>query len=216
MNGEQTIEEFFACNGGIPLPKYINRPVRDEDKERYQTTYACSPGSVAAPTAGLHFDEELLKALQNKGVEIKFLTLHIGSGTFSPIRCKNLDGHKMHEERAEIGGKLCASVLACRARGGRVVACGTSTVRALETAALGGEIKPFNGETSLFIKPGFRFQVVGMLLTNFHLPYSTLLALVGAFCGLEVIKNVYRHAIESGYLFYSYGDAMLIYCKNEI
>lgn len=203
----ELIEEF----GHMPLPPYIQREDTLEDLERYQTVYSEAPGAVAAPTAGLHFDEALLAALQAKGVKFSFLTLHVGAGTFQPVRVDNIKDHKMHYERIELSQDVCAAVLACKNRGGRVIAVGTTTVRSLETAALSGQLAPFSGETDIFIYPGFKFQVVDALITNFHLPESTLLMLVSAFASKEVIMNAYAEAIHERYRFFSYGDAMFLY-----
>ncbi|MGH8442549.1 MAG: tRNA preQ1(34) S-adenosylmethionine ribosyltransferase-isomerase QueA [Nevskiaceae bacterium] len=198
--------------GHIPLPPYIDRPDAAADRERYQTLFAREPGAVAAPTAGLHFDEPLLAALRDRGVTIGFVTLHVGAGTFQPVRVDDLSKHKMHRERVSVGVVLCEQVAQARAQGGRVVAIGTTVVRSLESAALaaGGELRPFNGESDLFILPGFEFRVVDALLTNFHLPESTLLMLVSAFAGRSRVLHAYDHAVRQRYRFFSYGDAMWI------
>lgn len=196
--------------GRLPLPPYIQRSAGPEDLERYQTVYARRPGAVAAPTAGLHFDDAMLRSLEAAGVELTRLTLHVGAGTFSPVRVADPARHVMHPEFAEVDAALCQSVAAARARGGRVVAVGTTCVRALESAAAGGDLRPLSGDTSLFITPGHRFRVVDALITNFHLPRSTLLMLVSAFAGRERILAAYAHAVEQGYRFFSYGDATLI------
>jgi S-adenosylmethionine:tRNA ribosyltransferase-isomerase len=196
--------------GHVPLPPYIDRPDAQADRERYQTVYAREPGAVAAPTAGLHFDEALLAAIRARGVDTGFVTLHVGAGTFQPVRVADLSRHRMHRERAVVSPRLCGQVAAARARGGRVVAVGTTVVRSLETAARQGELAPFDGETDLFITPGFRFRVVDALLTNFHLPESTLLMLVCAFAGRERVLAAYAHAVRQRYRFFSYGDAMWI------
>lgn len=213
--GEIAPLALLAAVGEIPLPPYLGRAPEAADAARYQTVYARAPGAVAAPTAGLHFDAELLAALQARGVETAFCTLHVGAGTFQPIRVDDLRDHRMHAEHCEVSPALCAAVAGARARGGRVVAVGTTAVRALESAAAqdaaaGGLLAPLIGDTRLFITPGFRFRVVDLLLTNFHLPGSTLLVLVAAFAGRERVLAAYRHAIAAGYRFYSYGDAMLI------
>lgn len=196
--------------GKMPLPPYITREVKSDDLERYQTVYAKNKGAVAAPTAGLHFDETILSALKNKKVEMDFLTLHVGAGTFQPIRVDTIAEHVMHAELITISAALCEKIKACRARGNRVIAVGTTVVRALESAALSGEIQPFSGETTIFITPGFQFKVVDLLLTNFHLPKSTLLMLVSAFAGYDRVMHAYREAVQENYRFFSYGDAMLL------
>jgi S-adenosylmethionine:tRNA ribosyltransferase-isomerase len=203
-------------HGKLPLPPYIQRRAGDADEARYQTVYAREHGSVAAPTAGLHFDEALLAALRAKGVESAWLTLHVGAGTFQPVRVDDLALHRMHRERYVIPQDTVAALRAARARGGRIVAVGTTSLRALEAAAQEGEIIAGPGETDIFILPGFRFRTADCLITNFHLPKSTLLMLVSAFAGIDTIRSAYRHAIGAGYRFFSYGDAMFIVKKNEI
>lgn len=202
--------ELLEDYGHMPLPPYIKRADRDFDRTRYQTVYARQPGSVAAPTAGLHFDEDILQTLRDKGVDSAFVTLHVGAGTFQPVRCDALEEHRMHAEYLEVSEQVCAQVTAARARGGRVIAVGTTSVRALESAGADGELKPFTGETRLFILPGYRFRSVDGLITNFHLPESTLLMLVCAFAGREPVLAAYHHAVAQEYRFFSYGDAMLI------
>ncbi len=197
-------------SGHVPLPPYIRRADGAEDAERYQTVYASRPGAIAAPTAGLHFDQALLGALGDRGVGVAFVTLHVGSGTFEPVREAHIEAHRMHAESMAVGAEICQRVRETRARGGRIVAVGTTTLRALETAASQGEIQPYCGDTELFIYPGYRFKVVDRLLTNFHLPRSTLLMLVCAFAGRTPVLDAYRHALAAGYRFYSYGDAMLL------
>jgi S-adenosylmethionine:tRNA ribosyltransferase-isomerase len=197
-------------HGAVPLPMYVTRPADERDAERYQTVYARAPGAVAAPTAGLHFDRALLAALESRGVALAWLTLHVGAGTFQPVRSQDLAQHRMHAERYEVPQATVDAVARAKAGGGRILAVGTTTLRALESAAATGALAAGAGETSLFIVPGYRFRVVERLLTNFHLPRSTLLMLVSAFGGMENIRRAYRHAIESRYRFYSYGDAMLI------
>jgi S-adenosylmethionine:tRNA ribosyltransferase-isomerase len=197
-------------HGAVPLPLYINRAAGERDGERYQTVYAREPGAVAAPTAGLHFDPALLQALRDRGVPVAFLTLHVGAGTFQPVREQDLARHEMHAEWYDVPQATVEAIAEARSRGGRVLAVGTTTLRALETAAAGGALKSGRGETRLFILPGYRFRVVERLLTNFHLPRSTLLMLVSAFGGMDNVRRAYRHAIEHRYRFYSYGDAMLI------
>jgi S-adenosylmethionine:tRNA ribosyltransferase-isomerase len=197
-------------HGSVPLPLYISRAAESGDTERYQTVYAREPGAVAAPTAGLHFDPALLDALRARGAALARLTLHVGAGTFQPVRLQDLSRHEMHGERYSVPREAVETIAQARRRGGRVLAVGTTTLRALESAAADGELKPGSGETRLFILPGYRFRVVECLLTNFHLPRSTLLMLVSAFGGMDNIRRAYKHAIESRYRFYSYGDAMLI------
>jgi S-adenosylmethionine:tRNA ribosyltransferase-isomerase len=196
--------------GHIPLPPYIERPDSEDDRHRYQTLFARRPGAVAAPTAGLHFDESLLESIRKRGVEVGFATLHVGAGTFQPVRVDDLREHHMHPEFVSVNEHLCDQVQAARARGGRVVAVGTTVVRSLESASLGGELRPYHGDTRLFITPGFRFVTVDAILTNFHLPESTLLMLVCAFGGYQQVMNAYRHAVAQHYRFFSYGDAMFI------
>ncbi len=197
--------------GEVPLPPYIRRPASEEDAERYQTVYASREGAVAAPTAGLHFDEELLGRIRAMGVASVFVTLHVGAGTFQPVREADIRRHRMHSEVVEVFRPVCDAVADCRARGGRVIAVGTTVVRALESAAAGGSLNEFQGETDIFIYPGFRFLAVDALITNFHLPRSSLLMLVSAFCGSrQALLNAYREAIAHDYRFYSYGDAMFI------
>ncbi|WIM06850.1 MAG: tRNA preQ1(34) S-adenosylmethionine ribosyltransferase-isomerase QueA [Candidatus Nitricoxidivorans perseverans] len=203
-------------HGRLPLPPYIERAAGAPDEERYQTVFARERGSVAAPTAGLHFDAPLLERLGDRGIGIAHVTLHVGAGTFQPVRVKNLADHRMHRERYCVPRATAEAIAATRRRGGRVVAVGTTTLRTLESAADGnGSVKAGAGETALFITPGFRFRVVDVLVTNFHLPKSTLLMLVSAFGGLDNIRAAYRHAIEHHYRFFSYGDAMLIH-RHEI
>jgi S-adenosylmethionine:tRNA ribosyltransferase-isomerase len=197
-------------HGDVPLPPYIERAPDASDRERYQTVFARAPGAVAAPTAGLHFDAALLAKLEARGVARAFLTLHVGAGTFAPVRAERVEDHELHAEWVSVSAELCAAVARCRARGGRVVAVGTTTVRALETAARHGELVPFAGESALFIYPGFRFRVVDALVTNFHLPESSLLMLVAAFAGRDATLAAYRHAVAERYRFFSYGDAMLV------
>lgn len=202
--------EILAQIGHVPLPPYINRPSHAEDQERYQTVYACRPGAVAAPTAGLHFDQTLLEQLRAKGVRTAFVTLHVGAGTFQPVRAERIEDHRMHAEYVEVSAAVCEQVRTTRAQGGRVIAVGTTAVRSLESASQGGMIAPFQGETRIFIYPGYRFVSIDALITNFHLPESTLLMLVSALGGYEQVMNAYRHAIARRYRFFSYGDAMFI------
>ena len=196
--------------GLVPLPPYIDHASAVEDEARYQTVYAREPGAVAAPTAGLHFDDEMLAALRARGVTIAYITLHVGAGTFQPVRVDDVAEHEMHSEWYSLPQATVQAIRAARGAGGRVLAVGTTSLRALESAAGGGGLTAGSGETNLFIIPGYRFRVVERLLTNFHLPRSTLLMLVCAFGGTENIRAAYRHAIEQRYRFYSYGDAMLI------
>jgi S-adenosylmethionine:tRNA ribosyltransferase-isomerase len=206
---------FFQTHGEIPLPPYIDRQAEDEDRERYQTVYSRALGAVAAPTAGLHFDAAMFAALAEKGVRHCFVTLHVGAGTFAPIRDAQIDNHKMHAEYLEVSADTCSAIVAARAAGGRVVAVGTTVVRSLETAAqqagaAGAALAPYRGATRIFIRPGHRFRAVDALLTNFHLPESTLLMLCSAFVGREALLAAYRHAVEARYRFFSYGDAMFL------
>jgi S-adenosylmethionine:tRNA ribosyltransferase-isomerase len=196
--------------GHVPLPPYIERADTAADRERYQTVFADRPGAVAAPTAGLHFDSPLLERLAAAGIATARVTLHVGAGTFQPVRVDDLAEHRMHAEWLEVPEATCAAVAATRADGGRVVAVGTTAVRSLETAAAEGTLRPYRGETTLFITPGYRFRCVDLLLTNFHLPESTLLMLVCAFAGTEPVLAAYRHAVTARYRFFSYGDAMLV------
>ncbi len=201
---------FFERYGQMPLPPYIHREPDAADVNRYQSVFARHQGAVAAPTASLHFDAPLLAALEARGVQRAFVTLHVGAGTFQPVRTDSVGAHVMHAEFVEVGADTCARIADTHARGRRVVGVGTTVVRALETAAAGGELSPYVGDSSLFIVPGFRFRVVDAMLTNFHLPESTLLMLVSAFAGREAVLAAYRHAVEARYRFFSYGDAMFI------
>ncbi|AXA65841.1 tRNA preQ1(34) S-adenosylmethionine ribosyltransferase-isomerase QueA [Pseudomonas oryzihabitans] len=196
--------------GHMPLPPYIDRPDEAEDRERYQTVYARNAGAVAAPTAGLHFDEPLLEAIRAKGVATAFVTLHVGAGTFQPVRVERIEDHHMHREWLQVDPAVVDAVAACRARGGRVIAVGTTSVRSLESAARDGELQAFAGETDIFLYPGRPFHVVDALVTNFHLPESTLLMLVSAFAGYRETMTAYATAVAEGYRFFSYGDAMFI------
>ena len=202
--------ELLEQHGQLPLPPYITHPANAADEQRYQTVYAQAPGAVAAPTAGLHFDDALLADLKTDGVNLQFLTLHVGAGTFLPVKTQNLAEHKMHFERYSISPETAAAINEAKAQGRRVIAVGTTSLRALEAAALSGELQAGSGETNLFITPGFTFRVVDALLTNFHLPKSTLLMLVSAFGGYTTLMNAYRHAVQQRYRFFSYGDAMLL------
>lgn len=207
---ERPLPELLERHGHMPLPPYIRRADTALDRERYQTVFARRPGAVAAPTAGLHFDEPLLERLRAAGIATATLTLHVGAGTFQPVRSETVEGHRMHAEWLSVPASVCAAVAAARGRGGRVVAVGTTVVRALETAAAGDTLAPFEGETDIFLYPGHRFRAVDGLVTNFHLPGSTLLMLVSAFAGRERVLAAYRHAVAGRYRFFSYGDAMLI------
>jgi S-adenosylmethionine:tRNA ribosyltransferase-isomerase len=206
--------ELIERHGRLPLPPYIERKAEAPDELRYQTVYARETGSVAAPTAGLHFDQDLLVKLGEMGVGIAYVTLHVGAGTFQPVRVENLAEHRMHSERYVMPQATADAMAATRARGGRIVAVGTTSLRVLESAALEGGLKVGAGETALFVTPGFEFRMVDVLITNFHLPKSTLLMLVSAFGGLEEIRAAYRHAIAARYRFFSYGDAMLLHRKS--
>ncbi|MEH0666695.1 tRNA preQ1(34) S-adenosylmethionine ribosyltransferase-isomerase QueA [Vibrio scophthalmi] len=206
--------------GHMPLPPYIDRPDEDSDKERYQTVYNQKPGAVAAPTAGLHFDQPLLDKIAQKGAEFAYVTLHVGAGTFQPVKVENINDHHMHAEYVEVPQEVVEAIQATRARGGRVIAVGTTSVRSLESAAQdalkkGTPLAPFFGDTEIFIYPGYEYQLVDALITNFHLPESTLIMLVSAFAGYDNTMNAYRHAVEKQYRFFSYGDAMFITKKTQ-
>ena len=196
--------------GEIPLPPYFHRSPDESDKERYQTIYAEHKGSVAAPTAGLHFDHALFERIKQKGVDIDYVTLHIGAGTFAPVRVENIKEHRMHSERIVLTEQLCEKIKKTKACGGRIIAVGTTAARSLETASLSGDIKPYSGETSIFIYPGFEFHCIDGLITNFHLPESTLLMLVSALGGYERVMHAYHEAVRERYRFFSYGDAMWV------
>ena len=207
---EADLGEIFARIGHTPLPPYIKRKDKAVDSERYQTVYARHDGAVAAPTAGLHFDQELLDALAQKGVDQAFITLHVGSGTFQPIRVDTVTEHKMHSEWADVSQVVADKIIQCKEKGGRVIAVGTTTVRSLETCALDRPFSAYQGETDIFIYPGFDFKVVDGMITNFHLPGSSLVMLVSAFASREAILGAYAEAVAQDYRFFSYGDAMLI------
>ena len=217
LKPSQSVDAFSALDaiGLAPLPPYIKRNQIDseagEDLRRYQTVYATEPGAVAAPTAGLHFNETMLEQLQEAGIKLAYVTLHVGIGTFRPVQTETLDEHPMHEERYEVGKEAADIINSTVDAGGRIVAVGTTSVRTLESIANDHHIQPAQGKTKLFIQPGYEFKIVDAMVTNFHLPKSTLLALVGAFAGLDFMMNAYHHAIEQKYRFYSYGDAMFIY-----
>ncbi|WP_318442120.1 tRNA preQ1(34) S-adenosylmethionine ribosyltransferase-isomerase QueA [Photobacterium leiognathi] len=219
FNSDKTVLEILDIVGHMPLPPYIDRPDEDADKERYQTVYNAKPGAVAAPTAGLHFDDKLMADLKAKGVNFAFVTLHVGAGTFQPVRVDDINDHHMHSEYVEVPEEVVAAVNETRANGGRVIAVGTTSVRSLESAAQdalkkGAEFKPFFGDTDIFIFPGYQFQLVDALITNFHLPESTLIMLVSAFAGYENTMNAYHEAVANKYRFFSYGDSMFITRKD--
>lgn len=209
----ENLDDVFDRFGHMPLPPYIKREDAVQDKERYQTVYAEVAGAVAAPTAGLHFDDELLLRLGEKGVASAFLTLHVGAGTFQPVRVENIEDHTMHSERIEVSESVVDAIRQCKAQGGRVIAVGTTSVRSLETAASSGELASFQGESDIFIYPGYEFRVVDAMITNFHLPESTLLMLVSAFASQKMILDAYREAVNEEYRFFSYGDAMFLHRK---
>ena len=208
--GEMSVLELLQQVGHIPLPPYIQRDDDVEDIERYQTVYAKKPGAVAAPTAGLHFTDKLMQEITEQGIDSVYVTLHVGAGTFQPVRVDNIEEHQMHSEYLEVSADVCEKVKQCKARGGRVIAVGTTAVRCLETAAQASELKPYQGETDIFIYPGYEFKVIDALITNFHLSESTLLMLVSAFAGRDNIMDAYQHAIDEAYRFFSYGDAMFL------
>ncbi|MCC6160592.1 MAG: tRNA preQ1(34) S-adenosylmethionine ribosyltransferase-isomerase QueA [Deltaproteobacteria bacterium] len=216
FDGGNAIEDVIERIGVMPLPPYIHRSreddeaIRERDRERYQTVFAREPGAVAAPTAGLHFTPELLDAIRARGFEAAFVTLHVGAGTFAPVKVDDIDRHVMHEEAFSISEDAARSINAAKSSGRRILAIGTTVCRALESAAIDGGVKPGAGRTRLFVKPGYRFRVVDDLMTNFHLPKSTLLMLVSALVGREELLNLYRIAVEERYRFFSYGDAMLV------
>ena len=210
FEGDEPLERVLSRLGEMPLPPYIERGADTSDKERYQTVFAREPGAVAAPTAGLHFDEALLERLRERGVDFGYVTLHVGAGTFQPMRAEDVRDHVMHREWLNVGAALVEKIRATRAAGGRVVAVGTTVVRALESATVDGVLRPFAGETQIFIFPGYKITSVDALVTNFHLPQSTLLMLVSALAGKEAILDAYRYAVLQRYRFFSYGDAMLI------
>lgn len=209
------LKTHLINHGHVPLPPYIRRPDSPGDRTAYQTVFARRAGAVAAPTAGLHFNADLLADLQRRGVEVAQITLHVGAGTFKPVNPEQIRRRELHSEFMQVSGEVCASVADCRRRGGRVCAVGTTVARALETAAREGELRPFEGETRLFIMPGFRFCVADFLLTNFHLPDSSLLMLVCAYSGRERVLAAYEHAVRERYQLFSYGDAMLLERSGE-
>ncbi|RLV59803.1 tRNA preQ1(34) S-adenosylmethionine ribosyltransferase-isomerase QueA [Parashewanella curva] len=214
---DRTVLEVLEEIGHMPLPPYIDRPDEDSDKERYQTVYNENPGAVAAPTAGLHFDDETLAKLKAKGVNTAFVTLHVGAGTFQPVRVDDIEDHVMHSEWANVPSDVVEQIKQTKAAGKRVIAVGTTSVRSLESAAKAneGEIAPFSADTDIFIYPGYEFFVVDAMVTNFHLPESTLIMLISAFAGKQPVMSAYQHAIEEKYRFFSYGDAMFITRKGK-
>ena len=220
FEGEEKVLDILERIGHMPLPPYIDRPDEDSDRERYQTVYNEKPGAVAAPTAGLHFDDELLAKIQAKGVELAFVTLHVGAGTFQPVKVDEIADHVMHAEYVEVSAEVVAKIEQTKANGGRVVAVGTTSMRSLESAAKAADeqgklIAPFYQDTDIFITPGFNFKVVDALITNFHLSESTLLMLVSAFAGYDHIMHAYQHAVTNEYRFFSYGDAMFLTRKTR-
>lgn len=213
FDDERSVLDILNAIGHMPLPPYIDRPDEDADRELYQTVYSEKPGAVAAPTAGLHFDEPLLAKLRDKGIEMAFVTLHVGAGTFQPVRVDTIEDHIMHSEYAEVPQDVVDAVLAAKSRGNRVIAVGTTSVRSLESAAQAAKndlIAPFFGDTQIFIYPGYKYQVIDALVTNFHLPESTLIMLVSAFAGYKNTMHAYHEAVKAEYRFFSYGDAMFI------
>ncbi|ASI88922.1 MULTISPECIES: tRNA preQ1(34) S-adenosylmethionine ribosyltransferase-isomerase QueA [Vibrio] len=219
MQSEKTVLDILNDIGHMPLPPYIDRPDEDADKERYQTVYNEKPGAVAAPTAGLHFDDAVLEKIKAKGVNFAYVTLHVGAGTFQPVRVENINDHHMHAEYVEVPQEVVDAINETKANGGRIIAVGTTSVRSLESAAQdalknGTELVPFFGDTEIFIFPGYEYQLVDCLVTNFHLPESTLIMLVSAFAGYDNVMSAYHHAVEQKYRFFSYGDAMFITKKT--
>jgi len=210
LSEQQSIIQLLEDFGHIPLPPYVKRSDEETDFERYQTVYASEKGAVAAPTAGLHFDDEILQNIKAKGINSAFVTLHVGAGTYQPVRVDNINDHIMHSEYVQVSQETVDKIKQTQQRGNRVIAVGTTSLRSLESAAQNGSIERFDGDTDIFIYPGYRFKVIDALITNFHLPESTLFMLVSAFCGLETMKKAYQHAIDEKYRFFSYGDAMLL------
>lgn len=204
------VMQLLETCGEVPLPPYLNRPAESTDDERYQTVYAKDPGAVAAPTAGLHFDKAMLDETLSIGINHVYVTLHVGAGTFQTLRHENIAENRLHSERVQVDEACCEAVRKTRAQGGRVIAVGTTSVRALESAARGGELEPFIGETDLFILPGYKFSTIDAMVTNFHLPQSSLLMLVAAFADTQRVLGAYRHAVQQQYRFFSYGDAMFL------
>jgi len=221
FKSDKVVLDILNDIGHMPLPPYIDRPDEDADKERYQTVYNEKPGAVAAPTAGLHFDDELMAAIKEKGAEFAYVTLHVGAGTFQPVRVDNIHDHHMHAEYVEVTQDVIDAIHKTKARGGRVIAVGTTSVRSLESAAQsalknGTELVPFFDDTEIFIYPGYEYQLIDCLITNFHLPESTLIMLVSAFAGYDNVMKAYQHAVQEKYRFFSYGDAMFISKKAFI
>ena len=216
FDSERPLLSVLEEAGHMPLPPYMEREDSEFDRERYQTVYAEKPGAVAAPTAGLHFDETILEQIRSKGIETAFVTLHVGAGTFQPVKVDNVQEHQMHAEYIEVSEAVAEAVKQTRARGGRVIAVGTTSVRSLESASSKGEIEPFQGDSRIFIYPGYQFRSVDAMVTNFHLPESTLIMLVSAFSGQENTLSAYRQAVAERYRFYSYGDAMFLSRPNSI
>ena len=210
LSFSQKVSIIMDLIGQTPIPPYLNRDAERIDSERYQTIYASAPGAIAAPTAGLHFDEPLLDRLKNKGINSCFVTLHVGLGTFKPVKVDNINEHSMHSEWISVSKKTCDMIIETKNNGGRVVAVGTTSLRSLETIAIKPDLEPFQGDTDIFICPGYKFKLVDALITNFHLPKSTLLMLVCAFAGYHQIMNAYKEAINRKYRFFSYGDAMFL------
>ena len=210
LRANKPIMEILDTLGLVPLPPYIKRESVPEDQKRYQTIFASESGAVAAPTAGLHFTKSLLEEISDNGIEIGYLTLHVGAGTFMPLREQQIETKKLHKEQFIIDASLCEQINRTRSNNGRIIAIGTTVVRAIESLANKGEIKPFQGETDIFITPGFEFKVIDAMVTNFHLPESSLIMLVSAFAGTQTILKSYQHAIKNDYRFYSYGDAMFL------
>lgn len=220
VHADENLLNVLENIGHMPLPPYIDRPDEDSDKERYQTVYSEKPGAVAAPTAGLHFDDALLEKIKAKGVELAFVTLHVGAGTFQPVRVDEIKDHVMHAEYVEVPAQVVEQIKEAKAKGGRVVAVGTTSVRSLESAAKaalakGHDLEPFYGDTDIFITPGYQFEIIDALITNFHLSESTLLMLVSAFAGYDHMMNAYKHAVTEEYRFFSYGDAMFLTRKEQ-
>ncbi len=215
FKNEKELVSLMETFGQVPLPPYILRMPNNEDVNRYQTVYARSKGAVAAPTAGLHFDKPMLKSLQQEGIELAYVTLHVGAGTFQSVREDNVEDHLIHAEQVHVSQSVCDRVHACKRKGGRIIAVGTTVVRALESVINNDAMRPYRGDTSLYIYPGYKFKIVDAILTNFHLPRSTLLMLVCAFAGHKSTMSAYRHAVKHEYRFYSYGDAMFIEKKNN-
>lgn len=209
IDPNDSFSQLLQQHGQMPLPPYINRQPQPNDRQRYQTVYAKTAGAVAAPTAGLHFDQQLLQQLKAQGIKQTFVTLHVGAGTFQPVKTEAIEDHQMHKEWLQVTAETCHLIEQTKAQGGRVIAVGTTAVRCLETAAQNGKLQAYQGDTQIFIYPGYQFQVIDGLITNFHLPESTLLMLVSALAGKTKILNAYHHAIKQQYRFFSYGDAML-------